>query len=41
LTVLIDAQGKVLARIYGARDWDSPESLVLIERIFGTRAVGK
>ena len=23
LTVLIDAEGRVLARIYGARDWDS------------------
>ena len=41
LTVLIDARGKVLARIYGAREWDSPESLALIERMFGARAVGK
>ena len=41
LTVLIDARGRVLARIYGAREWDSPESLALIERMFGARAVGK
>jgi len=34
LTVLVDAQGRVLQKIYGAREWDSPESLALIERAF-------
>jgi thiol-disulfide isomerase/thioredoxin len=34
LTVLVDAQGRVLQRIYGAREWDSAESVRLIERTF-------
>lgn len=34
LTVLIDAHGRVLAKIYGAREWDSPESLQLIREAF-------
>ena len=34
LTVLIDAKGRVLARVYGARQWDAPESLTLISRTF-------
>ena len=40
LTVLVDAEGRVLARIYGARQWDSTESLRLIERIFHGNAPG-
>ncbi|MBP9931653.1 MAG: TlpA family protein disulfide reductase [Rhodoferax sp.] len=32
LTVLVDAQGRVLDKIYGAREWDSPESLKLISK---------
>jgi len=34
LTVLVGADGRVLEKIYGARAWDSPESLQLIERTF-------
>ncbi len=30
LTVLVDADGKVVERIYGAREWDSPAALALI-----------
>jgi thiol-disulfide isomerase/thioredoxin len=35
LTLLIDAQGRVLKKIHGARKWDSPESIKLIGEIFG------
>ena len=34
LTVLVDAQGRVVQKVYGAREWDSPESIALIERAF-------
>ena len=34
LTVLIAADGRVLERIYGAREWDSAESLRLIGEAF-------
>jgi thiol-disulfide isomerase/thioredoxin len=34
VTVLVDARGRVVARIQGARDWDSAESLRLIEKAF-------
>jgi thiol-disulfide isomerase/thioredoxin len=37
LTVLVDARGQVLARLYGAREWDSAASRTLIEQTF-TRA---
>jgi len=40
LTVLVDAEGRVLARIYGAREWDSAESLRLIESVFHGKASG-
>ena len=30
LTELVDAQGRVLAKHYGAKEWDSPQSLDLI-----------
>jgi thiol-disulfide isomerase/thioredoxin len=32
LTVLVDAQGRVVDKIYGAREWDSPESVRLISK---------
>lgn len=32
LTLLVDAQGKVLAKHYGAREWDSPESLAYVAK---------
>ena len=35
LTVLVDAQGRVLLKVYGAREWDSPESLNLLRKTFG------
>jgi thiol-disulfide isomerase/thioredoxin len=34
LTVLVDADGRVLDKIYGARTWDQPESLQLIAKAF-------
>lgn len=35
LTLLIDAKGKVLAKHYGARDWDGEEARRLVGREFG------
>jgi thiol-disulfide isomerase/thioredoxin len=35
LTVLVDAKGKVLAKHYGARDWDSRENKALIAKTLG------
>jgi len=40
LTVLVSADGRVLAKIYGAREWDSPESLQLIATTFRRAAAG-
>jgi thiol-disulfide isomerase/thioredoxin len=34
LTVLVDARGRVVSRVRGARQWDTPESIKLIERTF-------
>jgi len=34
LTVLVDAKGRVVDKIYGAREWDSPQSMELIFRAF-------
>jgi thiol-disulfide isomerase/thioredoxin len=34
LTVLVDAEGRVLERVYGARQWDAPDALRLIDRTF-------
>ena len=34
LTLLVDAQGRVLAKFYGAKEWDSPQSLALIAKYF-------
>jgi thiol-disulfide isomerase/thioredoxin len=34
LTVLVDAQGRVLARHVGAKEWDSPEVVALIAKAF-------
>jgi len=30
LTLLIDEQGRVAAKLYGAMEWDSPEAVQLI-----------
>lgn len=37
VTVLVDARGRVVARFRGARDWDTAESIQLIERAFAVR----
>ena len=34
LTLLIDAQGRVLAKYYGANEWDGPEALEVIAKAF-------
>jgi thiol-disulfide isomerase/thioredoxin len=34
LTVLVGADGRVLEKVYGAREWDGPEALKLIRRTF-------
>jgi thiol-disulfide isomerase/thioredoxin len=34
LTVLVDANGRVLDKIYGAREWDSPAALRQISKAF-------
>jgi thiol-disulfide isomerase/thioredoxin len=34
LTVLVGADGRVLDKIYGSRQWDSPAALTLIRRTF-------
>lgn len=34
LTLLVDAQGRVLGKFYGAREWDSPEILEMIGKAF-------
>ena len=34
LTVLVDPQGRVVARFHGAREWDSADSVQLIERAY-------
>jgi thiol-disulfide isomerase/thioredoxin len=34
LTLLVDAQGRVLEKIYGAEDWDSPDALKVVGRLF-------
>ena len=37
LTLLVDARGRVLARFYGAKEWDSPESVTVISKAFGIK----
>jgi thiol-disulfide isomerase/thioredoxin len=34
LTVLVGADGRVLEKVYGSREWDSPEALRLIRKTF-------
>jgi len=34
LTLLVDAQGRVLHKVVGAREWDSPQSMALIRTTF-------
>ena len=35
LTVFIDADGRVLEKVYGSREWDSPDALKMIDNAFG------
>ena len=37
LTVLVDAQGRVLKKIRGSQTWDSPQALDLIAKTFGKK----
>jgi thiol-disulfide isomerase/thioredoxin len=37
LTVLVDAKGRVAKRVYGAKAWDSPAMVDLIEKTLGIR----
>jgi thiol-disulfide isomerase/thioredoxin len=37
LTVLVDARGKVLRKVYGARQWDSPEMKALVTSTLGVK----
>jgi thiol-disulfide isomerase/thioredoxin len=34
LTVFVDADGRVLARVYGAKQWDGAEARALVDKIF-------
>ena len=34
LTLLIDAQGRVLKKFYGFREWDAPETIEMIKKTF-------
>ncbi len=34
LTVLVDSRGRVVEKVYGAMQWDSPQALQLIARAF-------
>lgn len=38
LTVLVDARGRVAAKIYGAKAWDAPEQVRLIQTAFKAAA---
>jgi thiol-disulfide isomerase/thioredoxin len=40
LTLLIDAQGKVLMKVVGSREWDAPAQRAMIEQAFATAAGG-
>ena len=37
LTILVDAKGRVLRKIRGSQQWDSPELLELIAKTFGVK----
>jgi thiol-disulfide isomerase/thioredoxin len=34
LTLLVDAEGRVLAKYYGAQEWDSPQAVEVIAKAF-------
>lgn len=37
LTVLVDAKGQVVDKVYGAKNWDSPQAMTLIGNAFRNR----
>lgn len=37
LTLLVDARGKVLMKVYGGREWDSRENKVLVAKALGVK----
>ncbi|HWI82978.1 TlpA disulfide reductase family protein [Ramlibacter sp.] len=37
LTLLVDANGKVLAKYVGAKEWDSPPAIAAISKAFGVK----
>jgi thiol-disulfide isomerase/thioredoxin len=37
LTLLVDGQGRVLSKVYGAKAWDSPEAIDFIGKSFGVK----
>lgn len=37
LTVLIDAKGKIVKKVHGYHQWDSPETIKMIETTFGIK----
>jgi thiol-disulfide isomerase/thioredoxin len=37
LTLLVDAQGRVLSKTYGAKDWDGPEMRGVVAKAFGIK----
>lgn len=39
LTLLVDAKGRVLHKVVGARDWNSPESVKLITQVFRLKPI--
>ena len=39
LTVLVDGNGRVLARVYGAKQWDQPAALRFVDSTFRRKAV--
>jgi thiol-disulfide isomerase/thioredoxin len=38
LTVLVDAEGRVRAKVYGAQEWDEPALVKQVEQTLGLRA---
>lgn len=41
LTLLVDTQGRVLGKYYGAKEWDSPEASAMIGKAFGIKLPAK
>ena len=37
LTVLVDARGRVVKKVSGYHEWDSPEALLMISKVFGLK----